>query len=465
MDVFRVLFTTLLTMQQTACGLTNEMVPPTQINLALGLNTTMWLSWTTPDLTSESIVMFGTSNHTMITTTGDQEAYADIVIHRTQLDLSTLPPDTKVLYQCGDRNHGLSPQLSFKTPPTSSVERELLIPMYGDMGITNSEGTLQSLLGLVEQSDFFYHAGDIGYADDYYRYPFRSQQHDFEYIWNSWADMMHPITSRVPYMTAPGNHEADCHDYGRLFCEKRYDNFTAYNKRYRMPGSESGGAQSMWFSFDYGNVHFVSINTETDYSGSPEQDGLVIKELYNCGHFGDQMKWLKADLAKADANRAVVPWIIVVGHRPFYSTLKPESDDILWGGVSASMSAAFEPLFKASSVDLYVGGHVHAYERHLPVSRGSVPTPAQPLNPYFHPAATVHVTPGSAGNVEGLDTKEHWYPINRTRFPWFGKRDFQSFGYGILRVRNATNLHWSFVNAKDDSILDEFELVKAEITN
>jgi len=220
----------------------------------------------------------------------------------------------------------------------------------------------------------------------------------------------------------------------------------------------------MWFSFDYGNVHFVSINTETDYSGSPEQDGLVIKELYNCGHFGDQMKWLKADLAKADANRAVVPWIIVVGHRPFYSTLKPESDDILWGGVSASMSAAFEPLFKASSVDLYVGGHVHAYERHLPVSRGSVPTPAQPLNPYFHPAATVHVTPGSAGNVEGLDTKEHWYPINRTRFPWFGKRDFQSFGYGILRVRNATNLHWSFVNAKDDSILDEFELVKADST-
>merc|ERR1712070_587046 len=114
---------------------------------------------------------------------------------------------------------------------------------------------------------------------------------------------MEPISSQRPYMVAPGNHEADCHDYGRLLCDTRFDNFTAYNKRYRMPSQESGGVQNMWYSFDYGSVHFITIDTETDFPGAPEEDGWLIKELFNTGHFGDQLAWLEADLKAANANR------------------------------------------------------------------------------------------------------------------------------------------------------------------
>ena len=39
-----------------------------------------------------------------------------------------------------------------------------------------------------------------------------------------------------------------------------------------MPSVESGAGdvQSMWSSFDYGLIHFVLIDTETDFDGSPE---------------------------------------------------------------------------------------------------------------------------------------------------------------------------------------------------
>lgn len=55
----------------------------------------------------------------------------------------------------------------------------------------------------------------------------------------------------------------------------------------------------MWYSFDYGNVHFISIDTETGYPGAAEEKIYVLP----CGGFGDQMTWLEADLKKVGLGR------------------------------------------------------------------------------------------------------------------------------------------------------------------
>lgn len=52
---------------------------------------------------------------------------------------------------------------------------------------------------------------------------------------------------------------------------KKLSNFTAYNARFRMPSPESNGALNMHFSFNYGPVHFISIDTETGYPGASEE--------------------------------------------------------------------------------------------------------------------------------------------------------------------------------------------------
>jgi hypothetical protein len=54
-----------------------------------------------------------------------------------------------------------------------------------------------------------------------------------------------------------------------------------------MSPSESGAAAlNMHFSFNYGNVHFISIDTETGYPGAAEETRYVLP----CGGFSDQLK-------------------------------------------------------------------------------------------------------------------------------------------------------------------------------
>lgn len=64
--------------------------------------------------------------------------------------------------------------------------------------------------------------------------------------------------------------------------EKRtkLSNFTAYNTRFRMPSPESKGALNMHFSFNYGPVHFISIDTETGYPGAAEEVSCSLDFLF-----------------------------------------------------------------------------------------------------------------------------------------------------------------------------------------
>lgn len=150
-------------------------------------------------------------------------------------------------------------------------------------------------------------------------------------------------------MFCPGNHETSCNEGTPDVCTDGQQNFTSYRERYRMPAVESGAVNNMWFSFDYGLVHFISIDTEVDYPGSPEGPGTLL----NSGPFGDQLGWLEADLKKAVANRATVPWILVAGHRPYYSS------NYEYQGMWPPSQQWFEPLFVKYDVDIVYWGHIH----------------------------------------------------------------------------------------------------------
>jgi len=77
----------------------------------------------------------------------------------------------------------------------------------------------------------------------------------------------------------------------------------------------------MWYSFNYGPVHFVSLNTETDFPGAAEENtGDSGDKHLPAGHFGrdgEYLAWLAADLKAAAADKQARPWIVACGHRPF----------------------------------------------------------------------------------------------------------------------------------------------------
>lgn len=91
----------------------------------------------------------------------------------------------------------------------------------------------------------------------------------------------------------------------------------------------------------------MSIDTEVSYPNSPEGPNTTLAS----GPFGDQLTWLKQDLIQANANRLKVPWIVVSGHRPFYSA---------GTGVWAPSRSVFEPLFIQYSVDLVFWGETNS---------------------------------------------------------------------------------------------------------
>jgi len=93
---------------------------------------------------------------------------------------------------------------------------------------------------------------------------------------------MNNVTTRIPYMVLPGNHDITCAEFDliHLFgndsyysCPASQRNFTHYNHMFRMPSNESGTGlsvegRSMWWSMNVGLVHFIAIDTETDYKGA-----------------------------------------------------------------------------------------------------------------------------------------------------------------------------------------------------
>lgn len=253
------------------------------------------------------------------------------------------------------------------------------------------------------------HAGDVCYAGT-------GSTDELEEVWDAWGDQTQDLAGNHPYMFAVGNHE-------------HYYNWTSFSTRYQMPTTGQFGFGNFWYSIDYGTAHFCFMSTEHAYNiGSP------------------QRAWMEQDLAKAQANRANVPWIIVLGHRPMYNS---DNDELNAHIPGAPFQQEIDPVFHKYGVDLYLNGHQHMYERVFPVWNGTV---VQKGNVWENPGATAHVTQATAGVFQDssfLNPEPVW-SANRNN----------KFGYGKM-VINATSLHYQYLHLTDGSVLDEFQILKS----
>jgi len=216
--------------------------------------------------------------------------------------------------------------------------------------------------------------------------------------------------------------------------------------------SGAGNVSSMWSSFNHGLIHFVMIDTETDYPNSAGAEGpnAPITSSINFGGNPSalpQLTWLQNDLLAVD--RAVTPWVVVCGHRPAY-TSAPETA----GTNAAGVADSFTPYFRQYSVDLYLAGHIHNYERLYPLGAGGAPALAGVSgNVYTNPSVPVYIVNGAAGNDEGHDD----FPQNTTISAAYNTDEF---GLGTLQAFNETHLQWQFFSAANGAVIDSLWIVK-----
>eukprot|EP00035_Acanthoeca_spectabilis_P006196 m.121789 g.121789 ORF g.121789 m.121789 type:complete len:295 (+) comp13396_c0_seq3:655-1539(+) len=252
------------------------------------------------------------------------------------------------------------------------------------------------------------------------------------------------------YMVSVGNHESECHSPACILGGhgKALSNFSAYNARWRMPSASSGGVENMWYSFDFGPVHFVSLNSETDWPGAGEENtGDSGDKSLPAGHFGrdgEYLAWLEADLKAASANRATRPWIFAGGHRPL-----PE---VSGNGV--------KELFAEYGVDMYFAGHTHSYARLYPVSNGTY-NPQPSPNRFHAPNGTVEIIVGGAGCDEMLDELAATTPADVGGPPKTNVVTATAkVASGVLQVFNSSAVHWQLIYSHTGEILDDFWLTK-----
>ncbi len=146
-----------------------------------------------------------------------------------------------------------------------------------------------------------------------------------------------PLQSTFSWSTM-GNHDAN-------FLTDEASIATApYFNIYTLPTEgEAGGVPShseRYYSFDYGNIHFVALDTQT---------------MVNSVYPDAMLSWLEGDLT---ANTR--QWVVAFFHKPPYSHGQHSSDK---DADLTQVRTQIVPVLERHGVDLVLSGHSHAYER------------------------------------------------------------------------------------------------------
>lgn len=308
--------------------------------------------------------------------------------------LTGLSPATPYTYTVGGRS------FNFTTAPASlGKDGSFTFVALADMG--DSAGTGPTMTKLAElDPDFILHPGDLSYA--------RGRNS----VWANWFRIIEPQAATRPWLIALGNHEAD----PRLVSDADRE-VAFFRQRFGLPGNE------LWYSFDWGGVHFVALDTY-----SREANGNV----------STQVAWLEADL-KAHAK---APWTIVYLHEPPYSSGRY--------GPSERVQQRLVPLFEKHGVDLVITGHEHSYERSYPLLGGR-PVDRNATT-YPEGKGIVYLVTGGAGR----QLYDDWtYPAPN----WSAAR--KSLHHVVAITVTPTTLSARVVPTTGSTFRDTFTLVRA----
>ena len=313
-------------------GVTATDTAPEQVHIALagqdgdGDPTGFTFAWFTQDTASSEVEYSVTAIDGTVTNgtaNGTSTQYLDDHGYHHAVRATGWPADAKVTYRVGSDADGWSPYFSTRMAPDKDTDRTIKLSVFGDMGYSDSdhrkmivtadglvktwsaEYSRQTLEALKNNGDIemVWHVGDIGYADDAFAHD--PVEFLYEKAYNGYMNWLQNLTSIMPYMVSVGNHESECHSavcIAELKTALALSNFSAYNTRWRMPSEESGGhpGSNMWYSWNYGPVHFVSVNTETDFPGAGEErtgdSHFPWLKAGGFGYKGEYLQWVENDL-------------------------------------------------------------------------------------------------------------------------------------------------------------------------
>jgi len=234
-----------------------------------------------------------------------------------------------------------------------------------------------------------------------------------------WLKIIKPIEEKTKI--AIGNHEAES-------SKKLKDYMKAFN------------LEKQYYSFNYKNVHFLALSTETSYDKGSKQYKFAEKDL------------------EQNADNSSIDWIIVFYHRNAYSSGGGLPDE-------TNFRKAYHPLFDKYNVDLALQGHHHAYERMYPITFNddnknkpivNAKDKVKGSNVFQNPDGTIFLTVGTGG-AESM-------PVAKSK-PFSAAKASGKFGIINIDIEKDDDNHniltGTFIDdKKKHKILDEFKIIK-----
>ncbi|MFR0079376.1 MAG: fibronectin type III domain-containing protein [Veillonella parvula] len=118
------------------------------------------------------------------------------------------------------------------------------------------------------------------------------------YQWRTWLNSIKPLSANVPLSTTLGNHEMYTLDW------KMREPY-AYLNYFAVPPNGNETFNRRYYSYDFGDVHYVVLDTMLYESNHEDNHDTHHPDLYDV-----QVQWLRQDLA-ANTKK----WTVVLMHR------------------------------------------------------------------------------------------------------------------------------------------------------
>ena len=198
------------------------------------------------------------------------------------------------------------------------------------------------------------------------------------YQWRTWLDSIKPLSARIPLAPTLGNHEMYTLDWKMR--EPR-----AYLNYFDVPNNGNATFNRRYYSYDYGDVHYVVLDTQLYESTHEDNHDTHHPDLYDV-----QVQWLRQDLASNTKK-----WTVVLMHRdPFqYAFDRPGANRA--AGFDEE-GVLFMPIFDEFHVDLVLSAHLHSYR-----NRGHV------RNFDRDASGPLYILTGIAGDAQRPKWKQH----------------------------------------------------------
>ncbi len=250
-----------------------------------------------------------------------------------------------------------------------------------DIVVDASHCQMQQVVNAIEKqkADNVLILGDLQYD--------KGQSENFQNVFTPLWKTLKPIS----YAT-PGNHE-----YYTKNAQGYFDYWNGNSQTSKSAGDRDKG----YYSFNIGNWHIISLNSNCEFVGG-------------CDKNSPQFKWLEQDLQNNKAVCALAMW-----HHPVFTSGKYKKDM-----ESRNRGQYFWQALQNSGVELVLNGHDHLYERFEPQTAAGVPEKDKGISEFIV---------GTGGKSQYSFTDSQFLPNHASGFedkPGFLELSLEQAGYG-----------------------------------